>query len=145
MGIYGIYDAISMINEGKDYAEYETEEQCLITAREAKTCGHAEVYQYKYAYEAIVPSKCGNATLFSSERDDGECPGELKDIGFEYRCHVLDCDEEEFSFHNGTTRVKWGKVLLICAIIVLFLPCVYFLYLRTCGDNCNKFCKCCDE
>jgi len=132
LGVYGglslgIYKSISMISDAKQYQKYGTEEQCLITARDSSSCRYKSngryKYRTKYAYEAMVYSKCGNETLFSYEYDNDDCPGTYKEIGSETKCYVLDCDEKEFSFYSSTSKYVWGILILIACS---FASCCFF-------------------
>ena len=128
---YGLYESISMIKEGSEYANNGSEEQCEIIQRYTTSCtyksGNTYYTRSKYAYEAIAPSKCGDQTLFSHRMDDDDCPGKLKDIGSKHKCYVLDCAEEEFTFKTSNNRIGWARFLVIVMVGCFCCPCCIIL------------------
>ena len=119
--------AIKNIAEGTEYAQNGTEETCSLIDYAVSNCtyscgnkGGSTCLGTQYEYEAVVPSKCGNVSIFSSEADK-YCPGTLMDPGADHVCYVLDCDEQEFTFISPGYYLFWGVVFLV---VILFCGCV---------------------
>ena len=133
-GITGVmvYFGSVMISEGAEYQRNSTEEQCLLVEYVAEECTYdcncdsdgdhcSTCNGIQYDYVAVV-DKCDDEPIYSHELDK-VCPGALKNIGSEYTCYVLDCDEAEFSFTKPGARMGWGIALVVFASIFVFAPC----------------------
>ena len=144
-GITGVmvYFGVNMVIEGSEYSQNATNEQCLLIEFEAQECSYScncdsdgencsTCYGTEYEYIATVESKCDDQPLYSHDLDTN-CPGALKNMGQEYNCYVLDCEEAEFSFASPGSRIGWGIALLAFSSIFVYAPC------------CMLFCMCKDD
>lgn len=119
------------IEDGIKYSTNGTEEQCVLFDYIAEECQDAsDKLATSYDYLAIAQSKCGNQTLYSSDKDY-DCPMTLMEMGIEHSCLVLDCEQQEFSFTESSTNINLGIVFVLvggiplcccigCCILMIF-------------------------
>ena len=117
-----------------------TQQQCFLIDYEPVDCTYScsenndniQCTGTTYQYTATIETKCHNETLVGF---DGDCPAELRDIGEEHTCYVLDCDSEfEFSYSGGIHWHTWGQIVIGIFIISLLPAMCIFLSMK-------NFCK----
>eukprot|EP01084_Bolivina_argentea_P036642 67764_1 len=129
-----IYVGSIKIDKGLTYSNEATEELCLIQSYKAVDCeyGCGEDDYCKgtaYAHTVIVKDKCDYLELYELNYD--KCQGEFRTIGNEYKCYVLDCDKQQFSFFNHTKNIGTGVVLTVIGVLFTFCVCACFVKART--------------
>lgn len=138
------FTGMQQMEELSEFEHEVTTEMCLILDYEAFHCKYYEcpdgsdescegewVHGILFEYEAIAPSKCGNQTLYIDDWDtsDPECDTnmELREPGTTHSCHVLDCEEESFSFASSTDKNDDAISMIIVGVILLIVAicCMY--------------------
>lgn len=103
-----------------------TEETCVLTHAVEQTCtytceGEATCTGTNYDYEATAISKCGELVTLSMIHPS-ECPMDyIGEVGTEFTCHVLDCEDSKFSNESPNHYGTVGAILVTVACILLFV------------------------
>lgn len=107
-----------------------TKELCLIGDYEPVECSYScsenndniQCTGTTYQYTATIETKCRNDTLTGF---DGDCPAELRTVGEEHTCYLLDCESEfDVSYSGGIHWHTWGQIA-IGIFVILLMPCMF--------------------
>lgn len=133
--IYGCVYCVEAISQGWEYISNGSEESCTLIDYVPSNCTYEcnctrgdatcqTCHGLSFEYEAVVPSKCQNTSLFSDESDNEICPSTLKDMGTDHTCYVLGCNQGVFTLYSPGYNIIWGFVLLAACCICVCVPII---------------------
>ena len=119
-----VYFGAITIKSQLEYLLEATEEKCLVISRSSPNGVYHDDNCKEYSYQATVVDKCDERVLNSAGSD---C--QTRNIGDEYKCYVLDCEDAEFAFHRNSGAIVWGILLVLFGVVLsVFVSCLIVLF-----------------